>query len=386
MTAFTAFSHSVTLLTATDFVLSYLIQKVEIAMSIDAEIQKIKAKAEAANQLLTEEATKFSLVMPILNILGYNVFDHTVVIPEFTADVGIKKGEKVDFAIKIASKIAILIEAKSAGTDLSQAHAGQLFRYFSVTEARFSCLTNGVQWWFFTDLDNKNKMDDKPFFRFDLRNYDASDLSELEKFSAAQFSIDGILSAASDLKFRSLIADQVRLEMSSPSDDLVKLIAKRVHSGNMTADVKARFSTLLTEAFRDVVREQVRQSLSNALARSDVNSPSIQSNLITPSPLPSTGGETTEEEMDGFRIIRAISAQSVDPKRIVIRDAASYCAVLFDDNNRKPIARLYLNGSKKRIGLFKDKIEEKVDINSIEEIYKYSKQILEALVEHMPKD
>jgi len=214
-------------------------------------------------------------------------------------------------------------------------------------------LTNGVQWWFFTDLDNKNKMDDKPFFRFDLRNYDASDLSELEKFSAAQFSIDGILSAASDLKFRSLIADQVRLEMSSPSDDLVKLIAKRVHSGNMTADVKARFSTLLTEAFRDVVREQVRQSLSNALARSDVNSPSIQSNLITPSPLPSTQSETTEEEMDGFRIIRAISAQSVDPKRIVIRDAASYCAVLFDDNNRKPIARLYLNGSKKRIGLFK---------------------------------
>jgi len=95
MTAFTAFSHSVTLLTATDFVLSYLIQKVEIAMSIDAEIQKIKAKAEAANQLLTEEATKFSLVMPILNILGYNVFDHTVVIPEFTADVGIKKAKRL---------------------------------------------------------------------------------------------------------------------------------------------------------------------------------------------------------------------------------------------------------------------------------------------------
>lgn len=171
--------------------------------------------------------------------------------------------------------------------------------------------------------------------------------------------------------------------MSNPSDDLVKLIAKRVHTGHITADVRLRFSALLAEAFRDVVREQVRQSLSNALARSDVTPPLAQANA-TAELAPSPASKTTEEEMDGFRIIRAIAAQRVDSKRIVIRDASSYCAILFDDNNRKPIARLYLNGSKKRIGLFKEKFEDKVDIDSIEDIYKFGQRILETLDEHLP--
>ncbi len=353
-------------------------------MSVDAELQKLRAKAEQSNQLLTEEATKFSLVMPLINTLGYNVFDHTVVIPEFTADVGIKKGEKVDFAIKIASKIAILIEAKSAGSDLSNAHAGQLFRYFSVTEARFGCLTNGLQWWFFTDLDAPNKMDEKPFFRFDIRNYDASDLAELQKFAADQFSVDGILSAASDLKFRSLIADQVRLEMQAPSDELVRLIGKRVHPGNMTNDVRVRFTALLTDAFRDVVREQVRMSLSNALARNEGTPTLTASPAQAPSEqsLNSETSATTDEEEEGFRIIRAIAARDADPTRVHIRDAASYCAILLDNNNRRPLARLYFGEKKKRIGFFKEKIEERIDLDKVEDIYKYSDKILAAIGEY----
>ncbi len=36
------------------------------------------------------------MVMPFINALGYNVFDPLEVVPEYTADVGIKRGEKVD--------------------------------------------------------------------------------------------------------------------------------------------------------------------------------------------------------------------------------------------------------------------------------------------------
>ena len=45
-------------------------------------------------QLETEEATKNALVMPFIQALGYDVFDPTEVVPEYTADVGTKRGEK----------------------------------------------------------------------------------------------------------------------------------------------------------------------------------------------------------------------------------------------------------------------------------------------------
>ncbi len=56
----------------------------------------------------TEEATKNALIMPFISALGYNVFDPTEVVPEFTADVGIKKGEKVDYAIHLDGKPIML--------------------------------------------------------------------------------------------------------------------------------------------------------------------------------------------------------------------------------------------------------------------------------------
>ena len=100
--------------------------------------------AKRLEHLQTEEATKNALVMPFINILGYNVFDPTEVIPEFSADVGVKKGEKVDYAIIKDGRVIMLVECKASGVDLDQAHASQLFRYFSVTEARIAVLTNGV--------------------------------------------------------------------------------------------------------------------------------------------------------------------------------------------------------------------------------------------------
>ncbi len=105
----------------------------------------------------TEEATKNAFVLPFIGALGYDVFDPTEVVPEFTADVGIKKGEKVDYAILQEGKPILLFECKQCGVDLDASHASQLYRYFSVTEARIAVLTNGLMYRFYTDLENPNQ-------------------------------------------------------------------------------------------------------------------------------------------------------------------------------------------------------------------------------------
>ena len=236
-------------------------------MSLIEEVLRLRPRAEKAAELLTEEATKNALVMPLIRAWGYDVFDPEVVVPEFTTDVGIKKGEKVDYAIKINGKIEILIECKPARTDLSKEHASQLHRYFHVTESRFGILTNGLEWRFYTDLDATNKMDAKPFFIFSLVDHNDLDTAQLEKFSAARFSVEGILGAASDLKLRSLIIDEVRREMASPSEDLVKLIGRRVYEGNLTTERKMRLSTLLIASFQEITSDQANQRLKSAIDR-----------------------------------------------------------------------------------------------------------------------
>lgn len=351
-------------------------------MSLKEQLVSIRGRAERASEIQTEEATKNALVMPMLRALGYDVFDPTIVIPEFTADFGTKRGEKVDYAIRIGNEIQILIECKPVMGALAISHASQLYRYFSVTKARFGILTNGLEWRFFTDLDVPNKMDEKPFFIFSILECGEHDVTELEKFAAANFSIDGIISAASDLKLKSLITEALRREFSTPSDEFARMIGKRVMTGTITADVRARLSNLIVSCVADILRDQANQRLKDAMDRPAATAsnagivhapPPV---AVAPEPLPSTDPvRTTDEERDAFRIIQAILRKDVDVRRVVARDNASYCAILFDDNNRKPIARLYLEGKNKRIGIFQNKIETRHAIEFVEEIYNYSELI-----------
>lgn len=115
----------------------------------------------------TEEATKTAVIMPFFAMLGYDVFNPQEFVPEFTADVGIKKGEKVDYAIVKDGTPVILIECKSITENLER-HDSQLFRYFGTSEAKFAILTNGLQYRFYTDLDNANKMDEDPFLTINI--------------------------------------------------------------------------------------------------------------------------------------------------------------------------------------------------------------------------
>ena len=342
--------------------------------------RRISATVEHAK---TEEAVKTAFILPFLAKLGYDVFNPTEVIPELTADHGVKKGEKVDYAIKLDGKIVILIECKQPGAPLEAKHAGQLFRYFSVTDAKFGVLTDGIRYLFFSDLEKENKMDERPFFEFNLANYSDNDVDELKKFTKPGFDFETILSTASNLKYMKALNFEVRKEfIGTPSEELVKIFTARVYDGRFTAQVKDQFTELLKRSFDNFLKESINSKLKSAF-EPEATKPAGGADIAQVDGEQDSDVDTTAEEIDAHRIIQAIGAELVDVERIVMRDAKSYCAILFDDNNRKPIVRLYFNKKKLAIGVFIGKDEQKFDIGKLSEIYKQKALILQSVQQYI---
>jgi len=355
-------------------------------MEFTEAIRSLSARVALHRETVqTEEATKTAMVMPFIHALGYNVFDPREVTPELIADVGTKKGEKVDYAIMRDGKPIMIFECKKAGADLNINHAAQLFRYFSVTETRFGILTNGLTYQFYTDLDLPNKMDAKPFFEFDLLDWDDQNLEELRKFTKEAFDLPKILSTASDLKYLKEIQKVLSVQLNTPSEDFVKIIAGRVYSGKFTQQVRDQFSVLVRRAFNQLVAERIQDRLKAAMAAS----PEESQALAPPQEVASVDMQdaivTTAEELEAFYIVRAILRELVPAKRIVMRDAKSYCAVLFDDNNRKPVCRFYFNSPKKKsIGIFDAAHqEERVYITELDDIYKIVAKLQAAVMAYL---
>ena len=332
----------------------------------------------------TEEATKNAFIMPFIQALGYNVFDPTEVVPEFTADIGTKKGEKVDYAIMQNGKPIILIEAKSATSDLNGAHASQLFRYFSVTEARIGILTNGLQYHFHSDLEKTNHMDEKPFLIIDILNFDTRPVAQLKKFTKSAFDVDRILSSANELKYKREIKLLLEGEYAQPSEEFVKHFARPVYSGSLRANVVAEFTEIVKQAFREFLNDRVADRLQTAIdsTAGSIEDPSQDEPEDAEVAVKSDGIETTEEELDGYYVVKSILRETVDVSRVFIRDVRSYCGILLDDNNRQPICRLHFNRSTKYVSLFAGGSEERVAIESVDDIYKHASQIKAAVANY----
>lgn len=314
--------------------------------------------------------------MPFLRALGYDVFNPGEVIPEYTCDVATKKGEKVDYAICNGSKITMLVECKPANVDLSVKNAGQLYRYFSVTDARVALLTNGVVYKFFSDLDAPNKMDDQPFFTCQLDTVKVPDVRILNRFTKQSFDIDRIVEEAVNLKMQTLVSKELQREFADPSDDFVRLIAGKVHTGKLTQAVKESFKTLIVGSVSSLIRDRVNERLTSALTASNPVEETDDATTVEEATF------TSEDEIAGFNIVRAIAAKAVDPKRIVLRDAKSYCAILLDDNNRKTIARLHFNSPTARyFGTFAGKDETRHALMEPVQIYQHDEAILKRLAE-----
>ena len=359
-------------------------------MTVADEINSLAAKVRDKRATIeTEEATKNAFIMPFIsNVLGYDVFDPSEVIPEFTADVGVKKGEKVDYAIFKDGQVQILMECKKIGDTLDLRYASQLFRYFSVTSARIAVLTNGQQYYLYTDGDMPNRMDEKPFLVFDLLDLDRTLLPEIEKLSKAAFDLDSVVSAAQELKYIGGIRRVIANEIKEPSDDWVRYFVAKVYDGKATQRVIEQFRPLVIKAAAQYIGAQVNDRLKTALGDDAGQQPEVVTGSAVPSVSVAASESvdhkgiaedivTTDEELEGYNIIRAIAVAEVAPERVVYRDAKTYFAILLDDNNRKPIARLYLNGkSVKYLMTFEaGKEGTRRDIDSVVDIYRHAEHI-----------
>lgn len=355
-------------------------------MEFDEAVANIGDKvARLKDGIETEEATKNAFIMPFIGgVLGYDVFDPSEVVPEFTADVGVKKGEKVDYALVLDGQVQILIECKKVGAPLSLENASQLYRYFACTKARIGALTNGQEWHFYMDLDEPNKMDSKPFLVLDLLEVDKVVLPELQKLSKPSFDIDSIANSAEELKYVSAIKRFIAEEFREPSDDMVRLLAGKVYDGAFRQSVLEKFSPLVSKAMKRFLTDQVNDRLSTALGAGDAKPADIapEAEADAPAaeeaPVADDGIVTTEEEVAGYAIVKAIACAEVDAARVTMRDAKSYCAVFLDDNNRRPIARLYFNSAQKYVGLFdEDNNCRKEPIDDLDGIYSHAEAIRE---------
>lgn len=345
----------------------------EINIQLKALADKIMLLKD---KIETEESTKHAFVLPFINILGYDTFNPTEVVPEFTADLGLKKGEKVDYAIFQDGSPILIIECKSWKEKLT-IHNSQLFRYFHVTKTRFALLTNGITYQFFTDLDEKNKMDEKPFLEFDITNLKDNVISEIVKFHKSNFDVNKIVNNASLLKYTTEIKKQIDNELQDPPNEFVKLFANKVYPGRLTEKVVDEFKELVQKGFNQFISEKINDRLNAAINKETQKQKEEAEEVII---IDENKIFTSEEEMEGYRIVIAILRRKIPTKRIVSRDTQSYFGVLLDDNNRKPICRLHLNGGKKYIGLFNDnKNEIRQAIQTVDDIYLFEKELLETL-------
>lgn len=348
-------------------------------MELKLKLEQLHQRVDSLkDQINTEEATKNAFVMPFIQILGYDIFNPTEVIPEFICDIGTKKGEKVDYVIKNNGEPILIIECKHWKENVD-AHNSQLHRYYHVSKARFGVLTNGHTYNFYADLEKPNIMDEKPFFTLDLSDLKDSSIKILENFTKTDYSLENILDSAEAMKYIKAIRKEFEKELIEPSDEFIRILVNKFFDKPLIASRMVTFREYTKKAITNTINDSISLRLKSAL---NINENiAKEQHLENPQPIDENVENpkfiTTEEELEGFQIVKAILREKITTERIAYRDTQSYFGILLDDNNRKPLARLHFNTINKYLELFhngKD-ADEKILLNSIDEIYNYREQL-----------
>lgn len=326
-------------------------------------VDTIKTRMDACK---TEEATKMSLIAPMLQAWGYDLFNPLEVVPEYTADVGTKQKEKVDYAIMKDGEPIILIECKPKGMNLDK-HGSQLFRYFAVCPAKIGILTNGTEYRFFSDTEAENRMDLAPFLTIDLLNLKPGQDVQLSKFCRDQFDLEDLLPSIEGLARKRRISEAVRKSFTDPDEDFIRYFIDRAYDGKIvTKKVITEWTPLVKDAIKGYFNETVNARLQSAISGMPEEAEDA----------PDTGIVTTEEEIAAHNIVIAICSEVCPPERVVLKDAKSYCSVFLDKNVRKPIARFHFNTQQWYLSTFEDGEEHKVPIERVTDIYQFKEKIL----------
>ena len=309
-------------------------------------IAHAKHVANVGKHCTTEETTKQALILPLLGILGFNPYDPTKVIAEYAADVpGVKSGERVDYALFCQDFPVMLIEAKAYKENLNN-HAPQLARYFNATpEVEFSIITNGREWRFFTDLKNKNVMDDKPFLRIDFENLDLKKVERLAQFCHDNFQAETLRTLAEESLYLSAFTKTVTQSLKETPIDFVRYVASNSNIGRQ-----------LNQKFLETITPIVKQAVENTMAdlavsglsfssvaeeHSDVEEPNASSQDDEPKDLVDPNNSkiiTTIKEQEIFNMLMFLLE---DNEEITWKDTESYFSVLYQEKVNRWLFRYY---------------------------------------------
>lgn len=368
-------------------------------MELLDEIQALgKRVREYGPNIKSEEATKNTLIMPFIKMLGYDPFNLNEVIPEFSASVGEYKDSRVDYAIMSEGKPIMIIECKAFGEELNSKKCSQLNHYFTgCDDARVAILTDGNRYLFFSDLEKPNKMDSKPYMELLVEKPDTSLLPELKKLSKENFNIEDAVSSASLLKysreFKRIMAEQ----LESPDDEFVRFFIKKCYNKVVTANVKDRLTPVLKESLALFIKERVNERLTSAF--DDVNDTRKDTKPVVkdekpeePPAVPEVNDEsehgivTTEDEFAAYYVIKSILHGMVKPQNVIINDFKSYCNICYARKSQV-IVRLYFNKLPYKVAVLDmgsdgKKNQDPVQIESLDDLFKFADRIKSAVKEY----
>ena len=302
--------------------------------------------------------------------------------PEFVADVGLKKGEKVDYAIKLDNEPVILVECKSISEKLEK-HDSQLYRYFGTTTAKFVILTNGIMYRFYTDIDELNKMDEAPFLEINLLDLRDEQIVKLQHFTKENFDKEAIYDSAEGLKNEAQIRQILKDEIDNPSEELVKFIlGKGVYNRAKTQSVIEKYTPIVKNAFDYIIKEMLSKKIETAFANTEstgVSEPQSDNEGINATEEVENKIVTTEEELESYYIVRAILSKYINVDRITYSDKESYFAIILDEHITKWLCRIYIKKNKKYIGIVENGEKTKYLIENISDIYGHADKLVQRL-------
>jgi hypothetical protein len=333
-------------------------------MGFTEDLGKLSERvASRLHVVVGEENTKAAFISPFLGILGYDTTDPTEVIHEYFADFatpGKVKPKKVDYAIAINSKIVMLVEAKAC-TEKPEVHDGQLKFYFNaVRTARISIVTNGVEYLFFTDLEDSNMMDKEPFFTFNILDYGSKEIENLKLFHRDNFDPTKIKNDAEEILYSQGISGLVDSILVSPSDKFVHFLIKEMGTVASKYEFRGVVTANIIKKFHPIVKRSLQASLVSLITRSvnqEMTHP--ESSTVSPPEVDELEIEleieeknnivTTEEELSAFAKIQAIAKTStkfkLEPQS---KDTVSYFGINLGKSTWW-FMRLYLSSAKKSL-------------------------------------
>ena len=262
--------------------------------SLSERISVIKSKIK------NEEATKQSLILPMLSILGYDIFDPDEVVPEVPCDIT-NKGDRIDYIICKDGKHAILIECKDWRQNLDN-HVSQLRKYYVASEARFAILTNGIKYLFFSDHDKANIMDEKPFYSLDISALSDDDIVFLSGFKKESFNTMQLLFQSQDIKYRDAILNNLKREFANPSKGFVSLLTSDFYKGKLHESIYNKFSCIVKDCLDSILTVDFYQD--DKVIKEEEETQEIQGNYTDDelNLINIVLGWLHKYECDGFRI------------------------------------------------------------------------------------